>query len=325
MGLDDFTSDTLGGNISGGGHTNGGETPRYTREELISEIKRFKRENGKVTRKLFDESDGFPSSNPIRREFGSWNEGLKAAIGDVNIEQTDSVSEWEAYLDVLKGASKYGKNLTVKDVLDDSQLMSRNAIENATDMKFNEVKKHLGLAVNQEKNIPKQRVINELEEIEYPLKVNKVNKKCSFSHKVVSKYGDGSYTRGLENLGFSTNDIQSITSNYKSDYSERARVMLDNLDSYDSDNSSYVYVLKLVTNDGSDWFYVGKVNNNSSMHRRLSSHLRQEGDFSRDLDVKDITLHELNKVDSNILSNKEREISFRIAIDENTTNVLGGK
>lgn len=325
MGLDNFTDNEIGGNLKNNEYAKAGTTPKYTRDELINEIKRFKEENGKVTRKLFDEDDDFPSSNPIRREFGSWNQGLKAAIGDVNMEQEYSVSEWEGYFYMLKAVSKYGKDVTTKEILNDDELLTRNAIENATGMRFNEVKRYLGLTANQEKDISKQSVIEELKRLEPPLKVNKVNRECSFGHTVVSKYGDGSYTRGLEELGFETTSIQHITSNHKSQYSKRARDMLDRHESYNSDDSAYVYVLRLMTNSETEWFYIGKVNEDSSMHRRLTSHLVNDGDFTKELNVESIELHDILKADSKSINDKERVISYKTAIEQNTTNVLGGK
>jgi hypothetical protein len=81
----------------------------------------------------------------------------------------------------------------------------------------------------------------------------------------------------------------------------------------------------LVTKSNAEWFYVGKVNQGSSMHRRLASHLTKKGDFAKELNVETVELYDIMQVDSQGLDEKEREVSYEVAIEENTTNVLGGK
>lgn len=60
-------------------------TRKYTKDELISELQRFHRENGRVPKiKDIQTKFGYPDFNNYRNHFGSWNNALKAAGLKIN-------------------------------------------------------------------------------------------------------------------------------------------------------------------------------------------------------------------------------------------------
>jgi hypothetical protein len=104
------------------------------------------------------------------------------------------------------------------------------------------------------------------------------------------------------------------------------------------DNSAgCVYVLSMKDGKGQKWFYTGMVDVESSIRKRMREHMRNNGDFSKsntyanftDISIYQIDVYSQKTIGGNnsykFLRNKERETSYRIAIEENTTNVLGGK
>jgi len=101
------------------------------------------------------------------------------------------------------------------------------------------------------------------------------------------------------------------------------------------DESGYVYTIVLIDEHGDDWFYIGMVDQGSSLRKRLGQHIRRKGDFSKEYlgvqfaEVRPYTIdsYDLSSVDDTyaFLREKERETSYRVAIEENTTNVLGGR
>jgi hypothetical protein len=65
---------------------------KYTREELLKHIVRFYNEKGRIPQtRDFNKNPNYPSFNPYQREFGSWNDALRAAgfVPDYNMTEDE--------------------------------------------------------------------------------------------------------------------------------------------------------------------------------------------------------------------------------------------
>jgi len=95
MGIGDLVREKNGGK--------GAKRFNYTDEELLKELRRFKKENGKVTSMMFDSDSDYPSVNAIQSHFGSWNQGLEKADLEINHSEKNSVFISDKELQIIVG------------------------------------------------------------------------------------------------------------------------------------------------------------------------------------------------------------------------------
>lgn len=109
--------------------------------------------------------------------------------------------------------------------------------------------------------------------------------------------------------------------------------ILDSFDEYKSSTDAYIYSLKAWDYESDIWFYIGMSTEGSCIRSRLEGHFKNNihstacriPDIDK-LKVDDIFRYDVSDKDSNnFLRQKEREKSFEKAIEENTTNILGGR
>lgn len=224
------------------------------------------------------------TANHIKRQTGLDFNEVKELAGDKNIHRPD-VSEPDAYMHMLKAAIQYGDDFVKQDMAENNSLMSPSTVERITNQSFNECKNTLGLELNYERGIDKERIKEELKSVldnnGYPITMNEVNSMCSFSHHTIERFGDGNYLQGINNLGFGTQASQIV--NLKKDtLSSNATRMLNSINKYDSDAYGHIYVLELEHKCVTDTLiYVGQSIN---LNRRLQNHIQYGGDFNIPLD-----------------------------------------
>lgn len=115
---------------------------------------------------------------------------------------------------------------------------------------------------------------------------------------------------------------------------------LQDVDGYAKDADGYVYVLKFIrTEDDETFYYVGMTTNLKSRVLTHTSEFRARKPLATDEGVRyssaegSYEFQEIERVVSfrnrgrmrDVLKNKEREMAFEIALEYETTNVLGGK
>lgn len=136
----------------------------------------------------------------------------------------------------------------------------------------------------------------------------------------------------------SNNDYFEIVS-IPSLYINRKDIISLIIDWFDIDMEAdgYIYVIVFLNKTNMDrWYYVGST---TSLRRRINDHLKHNGDFkvSRYLDKINLQLKGILSIDgynmlsthtddyfNEILFEKEREKSYQLALDYETTNIMGG-
>lgn len=143
--------------------------------------------------------------------------------------------------------------------------------------------------------------------------------------------------------------MDGFTKQKKNSYSDRSnaevwRKRIEQCDGFTDDAEGYIYVLELTRElKGSTYYYVGL----STVHplKRISDHSKDMVGVSKPVEYEDgmdrmesgagerYTLDSVERIESYIgfgsnlhamLRDKEREMSYKIAIQYDTTNVLGG-
>jgi hypothetical protein len=104
---------------------------RYTRQELISELLRFKKEYGRQPiRREWEHNPDYPNRETIRKEFGSWDKAIIVAGFEPNGSMTRSrqgeiqtISETEGAIDL----SGQNRNSTCDGICSEGQFDTKSA------------------------------------------------------------------------------------------------------------------------------------------------------------------------------------------------------
>lgn len=75
-----------------GKYDHNGRSKTYTEEELLNELRRFEKEEGRIpTREDFNYNPGYPSGKTYWNRFGSWSKALKLIWSDVDLINRDKI------------------------------------------------------------------------------------------------------------------------------------------------------------------------------------------------------------------------------------------
>lgn len=109
---------------------------KYTDEDLINDLKRFKDEYGSISQKNFDMKKDYPASKTIANRFGSWNNGLKKAGIKENVVQIDNDEKYKepssnkAYIvGVILGDASVSSDKTIQLQVNDKEFAKAFAIK----------------------------------------------------------------------------------------------------------------------------------------------------------------------------------------------------
>lgn len=333
MGLDQFRDDNTSSQTTTDNQTR--KVYSYDKQSILNEIRRYKEEHDRINKEAFHRDSDYPSVTTVRKYFDTWNDALEKATGELNQQHRYKLAEWEIYLDILKAADKHGIHFTASELDNDESLISQPLVKQITGKRFNEVKKKLSLPVNAVRDVKKEEVVDELNQLNCKLTAENIDNNCSFSSGIVRRYGDGSMHEGLINLGFEPSEKQEILSNSQTTINNNPSPSLEKREDYDKDADGYIYILKLVDKQESEWYYVGQISEDSSLKLRLSQHFRNKGHFNTNTDL-EFTEIELDSIYNMYKSkryssefkekvnDKERELSYAVAIKHKTTNIMGG-
>lgn len=284
----------------------------------------------------------------------------KSSSGQTEQSSVNDLSESNIYRIILGVASEHGNDFTKEEMSEYTDGLHPNTIKKHTGKTLNELKDHLGLVKNSRHDITEQEIKECLKNIERPITKRKVDKKCDFSSATVkNKYGNGSFVDGLIHFGVEPTKEQlncrdanvERNNNSKSSYRYCSNLITTH-PNYDKNADAYLYTLNANRlTDGEEFTYVGQVGKDSSLVSRIYSHYVKNGNFNgvKKLNVKRSVAEEIEMTDSKVEFNIElRNIyplyqfylddsefkkyidraEFRkmleVAIDRNTTNVLGG-
>jgi len=189
----------------------------------------------------------------------------------------------EHYIDASLhlAASVYGEDFTSMDIQNTPGLVHSDIIKRVTGDTFSERKEKLGLS-SQRKGWKRKNVIeildNEFNSNE-EISRTKVNARCPFSETVIKRFGDGKFSRGLQDLGFSlTTEQQTFAESHKRKDGVPTEVfnLIKSKEGYVQEADGYIYMLQL-THSGSEYYYIGKT---IDIVHRISRHKRNGGSVS---------------------------------------------
>ncbi|EGQ44147.1 MAG: hypothetical protein J07AB43_02060 [Candidatus Nanosalina sp. J07AB43] len=280
--------------------------------------------------------------------------------GDQSREAEDNkLTEAEIYRMFLETAEKCGESFTLADLRRENNGIHHTTIKEYTDKTFNGVKEHLSLKQNMRSAPSKNEASNELAKLDKPVTKSKVDEHCTFSAGTVSKkYGDGSFVNGLISLGIEVTDKQIAYRNAnerRNNNSGKSYKYWSNLvkthPDYDKNADAFVYVLKCTrSSDGRVFWYVGQVEEGSSLTSRVYEHSIKKGcfqgvetldrqkngieesdiisnnaEFNIELDsIRPLYKYELSSEQfQKVLSRVEFKTILRTALDKDSTDVIG--
>jgi transposase len=113
---------------------------KYSDEQLLDMVQDCYDKHGKVTQRVFDEDDDFPSSGTVRKRFGAWSQAKKLA----GIERETRPYSTEDLLDMLgKCAEKY-ERCTARNFASDDEFCSPETVQRHFGS-WNKAKKEAGI------------------------------------------------------------------------------------------------------------------------------------------------------------------------------------
>jgi len=226
------------------------------------------------------------AARSLKRNCGKTLGDISIHVQGERVKKSNSMTRYDVDISLLKAAKKYGPAFGTKQLNEDSNLISETSITRITGDSFNGRKKKLDLKIVNPRNITvktiKEEVDNLVDETGYPITQSKIDKHCSFSNRLITRIGEGSFVNGVNSLGFKTLDVQDNSRDSSGlEYYE----LLTQIDSYDTDADHYIYVLKLSSDKiNQTVMYVGETN---CLGRRIGQHKREGGNFKSHIKTDD--------------------------------------
>jgi len=150
-------------------------------------------------------------------------------------------------------------------------------IKNTTGDTVNERRSHLELGHNVRFDLDKDEVkakidiLIEENDIDIIKSQHIDDADVVFSSSLISlRFGDGSFTQGLKNLGYDSSNIHSSKSN--GSVIKEIRSTLCEKSKFDDDADGYIYTLELTNNKFGKFMYVGSIGYDKSLASRLREH-----------------------------------------------------
>lgn len=296
----------------------------YTKDKLLSELRRCYEENGEVTVKILNNSENnYPTQPTYRKYFGSINE----AKSEVGIKRNMTKEEIR---DSINSIINSGNNISLKQLkkhdIESSQLYAHfDSIDDAISFTS-------GKAADQFYRSKYLSIIDEFENISCK-EIDRCEKLPSQS--TILKYFD------------SIDDIrEELGREVQESYKERAKELIEDYNNHiDYSDDGYIYCYEFTLYDETG-FYVGETTN---IINRIKSHLRRKniqtkshtsngkilcrrGQESDNIKIKKIyTIIPLQRGKNESVENftrrrlyQENKLRNTIVVEEDTLNVYGG-
>jgi len=225
-------------------------------------------------------------------------------------------------------------------------------IKNTTGDTVNERRTHLELGHNVRFDLDKDEVKAKIDSLIEQNNIDIIKSQhiddadVVFSSSLISsRFGDGSFTQGLNNLGYDSSNISSSKSN--GSVIKEIRSTLHEKSKYNDNADGYIYTLELTNDKFGKFIYVGSVSYDKSLVSRLREHKLVGCQTSQrviiDSDVVntdnldfDVKIHEVesyyqyeksvDKFNSRIEALEDKKYKKKISnSDAHMNKVLGGK
>lgn len=297
MGLESFTNssssndEVIKANTSSASSNNiGGNSSEY-KSAVDKDISKYI----DAASSMKEQSGEWPSKsywNNHKDEYGisTWGGDLEEQIGvsfnnllllsgatplDIHWQDLD-----EHYIDasLYLAASVYGNDFTAKDLQNTPGLVHTDLVKRVTGDTFSQRKDKLQLP-SQKKKWEREKVIDVLNDkfnSNEEISRTKVNARCPFSEAVIKRFGDGKFSRGIEELGFNlTTEQETFAESHKKKNGVPTKVfkLIKSEQGYIQEADGYIYMLQLEYND-SDYYYIGKT---VDIVHRMTRHKRNGG------------------------------------------------